>query len=248
MQYPIIHKIITRNMVTGLLMVVAVVMTTNSFASKLFHQYSVRQVAEQANPWALPQASGGFMKPQQPPPYRWQSKAQHKQQDGNRFNSQRMGQFVTPGYLESLRQQQMHMQAVPRMQAAPQMRQHRPLMHKRLPATKGFLPQQMWLLPPEHRSSGFPAQGMGNVNPLYNVPAVSPWANSSSLIHRGDPTPDTLSGGFSELSPWMPKMPNEALGGLPPMHIPLLWGGSESGQNVEDKVFNPFTFLPGGRP
>lgn len=228
-------------------MVIATVVTTailtqNGFASQSLYQYSVQLVAEQTNPWALPQTSEQFMESQQTPQFRGRSKAQPERADVYRFYSGQMGRFVTPEYLESLKQQQMQMQMMPPM--IPGGRQYNQRKYRRSPSTQ-VMPKQTW---PSQGSWSAP-YGMGNVNPLYDAPAVSPWSSGSDLIYRGGSIPDSLPGGFSGSLPWVP---NEALGGLPPIHTPHAYPfmGSEydSERGIEDKVFNPFTFLPYGKP
>jgi len=82
--------------------------------------------------------------------------------------------------------------------------------------------------------SASPSYGMGSVNPAYDVPTVSPWGE----------TPDVMSGG--EEFPWMP---NEAIGGVPPIYVPPFVGDSRpdnvdgSSGGMGNEVFNPFTFL-----
>jgi len=84
------------------------------------------------------------------------------------------------------------------------------------------------------RYSAPPAYGMGSLNPAYDVPAVSPWGETPDILNRG------------EQFPWMP---NEAVGGVPPIHVPpyvdkhQFDGMDESANNTENKVFNPYTFL-----
>jgi hypothetical protein len=79
-----------------------------------------------------------------------------------------------------------------------------------------------------------PAYGMGSINPAYDVPAVSPWGETPDVLNRG------------EQFPWMP---NEAVGGVPPIHVSPYanknqsHGVDESANNTEKKVFNPYTFL-----
>ena len=60
--------------------------------------------------------------------------------------------------------------------------------------------------------------------PLYDVPPVSPWGSSPDLLYRGQS---------------FPLIPNEALGGLPPM--PLYNGAP----GVSDSFFDPFSFSQG---
>ncbi|MBN4063561.1 hypothetical protein JYT79_02145 [Cardiobacterium sp. AH-315-I02] len=260
MQHLIIDKIFTESWITGLFMitatfVAAVVLPQNVFASQLSHQYSIHLIADQTNPWALPQTSEEFLDPQQRARFRGQSRSQakspSKQPDIYRFNSGQMGRFVTPEYLESLKQQQMQMQMVPHMM--PGGRQYNQQMRRRSPSTQATpqktRPQQAWPLLPSQGAYGAPTYDMGNVNPLYydmhDVPSVSPWSSGSDLIYRGGSVPDSLPGDFSGSLPWVP---NEALGGLPPIHTPNVYpfmdGGNNSEGRVEDNVFNPFTFLP----
>lgn len=85
---------------------------------------------------------------------------------------------------------------------------------------------------------GYPSPGTGFTNPLHrtpaDTPAASPWSSGSDILYGG------------ESSPFVPK---EAIGGLPPFHIPPFGknnGGNESGNtNIlkETNVFNPFNFV-----
>lgn len=79
-----------------------------------------------------------------------------------------------------------------------------------------------------------PAYGVGSMNPAFDVPAVSPWGGM----------PDVLNSG--EQFPWMP---NEAVGGVPPIHVSPYANKNDfdergnSATPSENKVFNPYTFL-----
>jgi hypothetical protein len=79
-----------------------------------------------------------------------------------------------------------------------------------------------------------PAYGVGSLNPAFDVPAVSPWGGM----------PDVLNSG--EQFPWMP---NEAVGGVPPIHVSPYTNKNDfdergnSATPSENKVFNPYTFL-----
>ncbi|MFV9615940.1 MAG: hypothetical protein ACNYZG_08290, partial [Gammaproteobacteria bacterium] len=106
---------------------------------------------------------------------------------------------------------------------------------------------------PEKSYYGNPTYGMGSANPLYDVPTVSPWGSGPEVIYRGGSFP----GALPDSSPWVP---NEAIGGLPPIHVPPFEAGSNWGRlnntgsnNAEaeyserqkdNNVFNPFTFVP----
>ena len=83
-----------------------------------------------------------------------------------------------------------------------------------------------------------PLYGIGYTNPLYHTPAVSPWGSEPGLLYEGQS---------------LPMVPNEAIGGIPPMHVPpyLGDGRSHEPEEVESKdensVFNPFEFGRKGR-
>jgi hypothetical protein len=87
-------------------------------------------------------------------------------------------------------------------------------------------------------SYGTGSYGTGSANPLFDAPAVSPWGDGADVLYRGQS---------------LPMVPNEAMGGFPPMHVPSFgmntYKGAEPGGPIgadESDVFNPFTFLPGG--
>lgn len=240
MQNFIIDKMVTANLravyMLAAIMVITVILTHNAFASQPFQQYSMQLVAQQSNPWALPETPEKFSESQLTPQFR----AQPERFESQRFYPRRGG-FVTPEHLESLKRQQMQMQMTPHM--TPRSRRYDRPMQKKLPSGQ-ILPQQSWSLIPGQNYYDSPMYGKGNMSPLNYMPSLSPWSSGSGLIYRGDSVPGSLPGGFSGSSPWLP---NEALGGLPPIHTPL-WGEDDAEQGVDDSVFNPFTFLPGQRP
>ena len=85
--------------------------------------------------------------------------------------------------------------------------------------------------------SASPYYDTGSVNPAYDVPAVSPWGETPAVLHSG------------EKFPWIP---NEAIGGVPPIYVPPFVGGNSpdnadgSTSKMGSEVFNPFTFLQNG--
>ncbi len=85
--------------------------------------------------------------------------------------------------------------------------------------------------------SDYPAYGLGGINPNYDVPAISPWDNAPDVLYRG------------EEFPWIP---DEAIGGVSPMHVPMFGGNSGlrgvdgPGDRDAVNVFNPFSFLQKG--
>ena len=241
MQHIIIDKIVTRSWMMSLLMVIATAVIADNRASQSFVQYSIQLVAEQTNPWVLPQPSEEYLNPQQSTRFR---------QQPSRTGQYPMGRFVTPEILESLKQQQMQTQLMPGS------RQNNQLMQQKLPSRQSA-PQQSWSISPGQGYYGSPSYGMGYMNPLYDTPVVSPWSSGPDVIYQGESFSDSFSGALPDSSPWVP---NEAIDGLPPIHVPPFEGSSNWGRSnstdsnnneagnvdrrVDNNVFNPFTFVP----
>ncbi len=214
-------------------------------------QYPAPRVVEQSNPWVLPQKQDsrrGYQpefqqsydnyQQYQPVPQDAQnpdaqSRYRQNQPAPNRDSARQYqsvhqwqpqtDRFVTPEFLESLKQQQ--------HQIMPENRRY----HR--PAPRSFMQMQPGSGLPGQRAYGYPSYGTGSANPLYDTPAVSPWGDGSDAMYRGES---------------FPMVPSEALGGFSPMHVPSFgmdnYKNSESGElfeTDEHKVFNPFTFLPG---
>ncbi len=185
------------------------------------NRYDDRQpFRSQVNPWQLPQEPVGTPGFGRLPKYQSQP-YQGDQQVGQYQNKHHQtGRFVTPEILESLKRQQMRTQMAPgRMQEYRQV-PPQPMMYQSSPG--GY---------------GTPSYGMGYPNPLYDAPAVSPWGSGPNLLYRGQSFPDSAPGSF----PWLP---NEALGGLPPMHVPSFGEPDNTDVQNPDNVFNPFNFMP----
>ena len=233
----------------GLLMIVFVSVTAgDAVADRLASQYRVQQVSEQSNPWQLPQKQqnqNGLQPGSQQAPYgnyqQYQAQPQQNRNSGRQSQSLHQWQpqadrFVSPEFLDSLKQQQRHYQVSPESQ-----RYHQPR------------PPQFMQVPPGAGTPGYglpgsgaygsgaysyPKYGAGSANPLYDTPAVSPWGSGPDVLYRGES---------------FPMIPNEALGGFPPMHVPSFgmnnYKKDEAGDLFETDdsgVFNPFTFLPNG--
>ena len=198
-------------------------MAAGGHTSQALPQYSIQLIAEQTNPWVLPQTSEESLDLQQSTRFRKQPK---------RTENYQMGRFVTPEVLESLKQQQIQTQLMPKS------RENNQLMRQKLPFMQAA-PQQAPSIFPGQGYYGSPSYGMDYVNPLYTAPAVPPWGSGPDVIYRGESLPGLLPDGSDSL-PWVPS---EAMGGMPPMHIPS-WGENNSEQQIEDNVFNPFTFIP----
>jgi hypothetical protein len=173
----------------------------------------IELVAENSNPWALPQ--------RRPQDEEWNEPEVLMYQQQFEQNSQG---FVTQQELEQLEQQQMQMQLMPG---------DRRDLRRPIPGSSNSYMPQIYGYP-----SYDPSYGMGYTNPLYHTPAVSPWGSEPGLLYDGQS---------------LPMVPNEAIGGMPPMHVPpyLDDGGAyepeEIENNEENSVFNPFEFGRKGR-
>jgi len=173
----------------------------------------IEQVAENSNPWALPQRG------QQEEARNMPEVPMYQQQ----FERNNQG-FVTQQELEQLERQQMQMQLMPG---------DRRDLRRPVPGSSNSYMPQIYGYP-----SYDPLYGMGYTNPLYHTPAVSPWGSEPGLLYEGQA---------------LPMVPNEAIGGIPPMHVPpyLDNGGvyepEEIENNEENSVFNPFEFGRKGR-
>lgn len=84
---------------------------------------------------------------------------------------------------------------------------------------------------------GYPSNSMRYSDPVYSSPVVSPWGSGPEVLYRG------------ESFPWVP---NEAIGGIPPIHVPSIGEDSYLGKSnnaekqKEINIFNPFTFIQDG--
>mgnify|MGYP001817728132 FL=1 len=236
MQYRLFNKkLFTGRYIAGGMFSLLMIMIAPVKASEDSLLYSAQNVAENSNPWALPEQrepQPGYQQPQgyqQPPgyqqPYEYggQVKRDHRDsqyQPSHQWQPQR-DRFVTPSFLESLKKQQQQYQVMPENRQYQQ---------------DDYNPWRSGSSLPRQGGYGFPSYGSGSVNPLYDVPAVSPWGDGADVLYRGQS---------------FPLVPGEALGGLPPMHVPSFGMKNyenskpdESGETYEGNVFNPFTFLP----
>ena len=181
-------------------------------------------VAEQINPWVQPQVppaqydynvSGRAQGGAKPDRYYdWSQSSPAASPGGNKNGYSRRGQFVTQDELEKLKRQQMQYQTMPE--------NWRNSYGGSGSYNPGYAP-----------GSGYQIPGP---DPIYDSPMVSPWSSNPDVLYRGQQ---------------FPMLPNEALGGLPPVHVSPFGmsldnlGHSDSGVSEDnDKVFNPFTFLP----
>jgi len=244
------NKFIMSRFFTGwvyslLMIIVSPVIADNTAVdSENFHN-PARRVAEQSNPWVLPhtqesqpefrQSYDNYQQFQFAPQdaqsrYRQDQPAQNRDsarqhQPAHQWRPQ-AEQFVSPEFLESLKQQQQRHQVMPENQQYHQ------------PVPRQFMQMQPGSGLPGQGLYGYPSYGTSYANPLYDTPAVSPWGDGSNLLHSGES---------------FPMVPSEALGGFSPMHVPSFgmnkYKNSESDElfeTDENNVFNPFTFLPNG--
>jgi len=249
MQRRLIYKIVTGSLMFSLLM--TNVATAGSGTEKSLLKYSPQLLAGQWNPWVLPEV------PEKTMAFQCPADTQSEQSYGKPMGAQEQarplefkkrlsGRFVTPGILESLKQQQIQTQMTPSYEPTRQLRPQQRMQQQ--PVTR-FAEKNYYY--------GEPSYGMGSVNPLFDAPAVSPWGNGPDIIYRGQSFPESFSGVMPGSSPWVPS---EAIGGLPPIHVPPFAGSSNwrelnsAGSNsveaenterqIENNLFNPFTFAP----
>lgn len=251
MQYRVINKKTISGYASGVLMI----MTTTVIADTGIYQQSPQYLPPLAinhyspdhydirraesgplNPWQLPQ------KPENTPGFdhlpKYQSQPYQEQQQAGQYQNRRnqMGRFVTPEILESLKQQQMRTQAMPGSTQENQYLPRQPMSYQSAPGGYGYGAPSYGMNNPGSLY-GSPSYGISNPNPLYNAPAVSPWGNGADILYRGESFPGSAPG----VSPWVPA---EAVGGLPPMHVPAFGESGNSDVQNPENVFNPFNFVP----
>jgi hypothetical protein len=185
------------------------------------------------NPWALPEPAD---RPDVVPP-QWQAGHGHQQagrNDAARNDnytyetdnqwSGRSGRFVTPEFLQSLKRQQEMTQQVYPQQTVPVYPQY-PSAQQYGTGSYYSNPGAMNAAPPQYQAP----YGLGGYNPVYDVPAVSPWSM----------TPESLLKGES-----FNYVPDEAIGGIAPMDMPVYGPGINPGEAASEfEVFNPYTYL-----
>jgi hypothetical protein len=216
-----INKKFAVSLASSLLAMIAVSVTAESNTHQPFSQYSLLLAGRSTNPWALPPAPERAPNFQRPPRYR------NQQYQNDQTDVQYPGfRFVTPEILESLKQTQMRTQQSPGRSS-----------NRRSYRYQQSVPPQMMSEPPVPGYYGFPSTTMGAPNPLYDVPAVSPWGNGPDVLYRG------------ESFPWVP---DAAIGGIPPMNVEPYIENNATGdvesesKQYRDNVFNPFTFGSNG--
>lgn len=258
MQYRVINnKLISSQFLTGGIFGLLMIMALPVIADGESGRYSVQNIAERSNPWALPQVQEGqqpYKQPYQQQPYNQygqqypaapQYESGRTQQNNERVRQYRQpahqwqpqtDRFVSPSFLESLKKQQQQYQVMPEnnryYQQAPRPAPQQ--VPRQAPGQYGQMQPESSL--PGPGMYGYPSYGAGSVNPLFDAPAVSPWGDGADVLYRGES---------------FPMIPNEAVGGLPPLHVPSfnMNNFSKDGSVQDDgsgvnNVFNPFTFLP----
>lgn len=210
--------------------------------TEYYNRYHVEQPdPAYVNPWVAPPRQYGA------PTYRNKSE-NYQYESNNQVNpvpdsgqnlwggSGQFGRFVSPQKLDQIQQQQKRYQTMPENQhrsSSPYSR-YTPRLNSGVQAPYTV---DNWSHPGVGNQSIY---GTGAVNPLYDTPVVSPWGSGVDVLNKGAS---------------FPMVPSEAIGGLPPMHVPSIGitpyskDGSEAAVgdiNVPDDVniFNPFTFLP----
>ena len=191
-----------------LLTVAAVVVNTGELRAMPYSQQANAPLllADSSNPWALPEAGGNETENRQQMQNNGRRRNEPRYYEDDNQWQPRSSRFVTPEILDSIKRQQTQNQ----------------LMYGN-PYYQPYVQPQ-----PNPRSYGnyysAPPPASVFIDPLYNVPPVSPWGNAPDLLYRGQA---------------YPLVPNEAVGGLPP--IPLY----NSAPGVSDRFFDPFGFSQG---
>jgi len=226
--------------------------------------FSAVSAAERSNPWALPQVITEQLDGEQP-----QKKSPSKVHNSWRFvtpealdslKQQQIQMQLTPGHILPV---QRKAQSANSCTVQPE----QTLRPNQWVPGFGAVPRGSNMGGQTVMPSGMP-YGMNMNNPMFDSPAVSPWGNGADVLYRGESLPKSFPGslpttwggefpGMSSGS--VPWVPNEALGGLlpiPPSQIDNDYQREYPGERDDsgdktvektkiDKVFNPFTFLPG---
>ena len=190
-----------------------------------------QQDSKKGNPWALPPVydeGKGFGQRYVYSRQRFEGRKTEKRDSGYRF--------VTPGFLHSLKQQQMQMQGQYQggQMLPPQRRRNEQgsygysgrysgpessVLDDPIPSYPPSIPSlQNSYGSDRYRQGGYGGSmygmnpyessmsGMPFADSLYDTPGVSPWGGTPDVLYRGDSFP------------WLP---NEAIGGLSPIEAPL---------------------------
>lgn len=182
MWYRTIYKIFTGSWILASFIVTASTAVADGSVMPAYPDQSMQYVAEQSNPWLLPE------KPKGSPDFKKFPNYHSEQNQSDRTGSQTQGhRFVTPEILESLRQQQKQNQM---MRDNLQNQQYMP----RRPAQSGY---------------GYPSAG---ARYSYDTPALSPWAGGADTLYRGQSfpwVPNEAIGGISPIP--MPSFGDNSL-------------------------------------
>lgn len=261
MQHRIIYNKFIGSWVFSSLMVIATTGIADNYGSQSFPQYSQQVTGAQSNPrqtnpWALPEKQERKPYFQQSPKHQGQQ-YQDQRYQGQQYQDQR---YQGPQYQDQRYQEQQY-QGQRYQDQQYQGQQYQDNQTDKQSQGFGFVTpeiieslkrqQTQHQLMPENQQNqrymqqqpsqgyyGYQPYGMGYSNPMYNAPAVSPWGSGPGLLYRGQS---------------FPLVPNEAIGGIPPIHVPSIGEESYLGdtndaeKQKEFNVFNPFTFLQDGR-
>jgi len=174
MRYRSIYKIITGGWVLSSFMVMASTALADSNVMQSSSGRSMQFVAEQTNPWLLPEKQEDRTDFKKFPNY------QGQQNQSNRADERVQGnRFVTPEILESLNQQQKQNQLMPENSPHQQYKQRQ--------SGQGYY--------------GYPPTGIQYSNPMYDTPAISPWGGGADTLYRGQSFPWVPNEAIGGMSP-----------------------------------------------
>lgn len=223
MQYRIIFNKFTGSWVFSSLMVIA---TTGSADSYLSQQYPQYPQYSQPNYGGQPgsRQTNPWLLPQ----------TQEKSRDYQTFPSyqgQQPHERQSPQESQADKQKQNFRFVTPEILESLKQQQTRSQL---MPGSEYH--QQNMSRRPARGGYGYSPYGQGYTDPIYGLPGVSPWGIGADVLYRG------------QSNPWVP---NEAIGGIPPIPMPSWDENSyqdelDSTENQKYDVFNPFTLLPNG--
>lgn len=230
MQHRIIYNRFTGSGLFSVLMIIASTVMADDYRYLPYTQYSPQKYADQSdrrrtNPWALPDNQQQSPSNRYFPDYRDQQ-AQGSQQPpddkSQDYGREKQGQNFRFVTPETLQSLRQQQTQTQLMPGSNYKQQNNP---KR--SYRGY--------------NSYTPYSMGYSSPIYDLPAISPW------VSPWGGGPDVLYRGES-----FPLVPNEAIGGMPPIHIPSYddnsyYGGSNNPTiEKEYDVFNPFSLIPNG--
>jgi hypothetical protein len=232
MQHRIIYNKFTRSRVLTLLVIITTsVMADSNISYSYAPQYSLRVAGDQPNPWQPDRGQFDYQQsnPRQSNPWALPETTEDTPgfQKLPKYRSQRYQGDQYQGNQTGKYGQGFRF-VTPQILESLKRQQTQNQMMSGSEQYQRYKPQQ-----PTRRHNDYPSYGMGYTDPLYDAPAASPWGSGPDVLYRG------------QSLPWVP---DEAIGGIPPILIPPFAENDNPGASgyddieEETNVFNPFNF------